>query len=69
MGYQQITLVMVGQKLTISQRRACLVRIGMQDRFGESGTTEELLRKHGLDAEGIAAAVQRRLDGTLDYDV
>ncbi len=32
-------------------------RVGMKDRFGESGEPEELLHKFGLDAEGIAKAV------------
>jgi len=34
--------------------RAVLHRIGLQDCFGESGSAEELLRKHGLHPEGIA---------------
>lgn len=33
--------------------RARLVRLGVQDTFGESGTAEEVLHKHGLDTEGI----------------
>lgn len=31
-----------------------ILRIGVQDVFGESGSPEDLIRKHGLDAEGIA---------------
>jgi transketolase len=34
--------------------RAVLHRLGLQDCFGESGSAEELLRKHGLDPEAIA---------------
>ena len=34
-----------------------LVRLGVQDTFGESGTAEELLAKHGLDADGIVTSV------------
>ena len=30
-----------------------VLRIGMQDEFGQSGTPKELLRHYGLDAEGI----------------
>jgi len=30
-----------------------LLRIGMEDKFGQSGTAEELLKYYGLDAEGI----------------
>lgn len=37
--------------------KASLVRLGVQDMFGESGTADELLQKHGLDPEGIATAV------------
>jgi transketolase len=36
-----------------------LVRLGVNDTFGESGSADELLAKHGLDAAGIAAAVRR----------
>lgn len=35
-----------------------LLRIGVQDAFGESGTPEELLRHFKLDAEGIASQVR-----------
>jgi transketolase len=37
--------------------KASLVRLGVQDMFGESGTADEVLQKHGLDPEGIANAV------------
>jgi transketolase len=40
-----------------AQKRASLVRLGVQDAYGESGSADELLKKHGLDPEGIAAAV------------
>ena len=30
-----------------------LHRIGMQDRFGESGKPADLYRKYGLDAQGV----------------
>lgn len=36
-------------------------RIGMQDRFGESGDPDELLRHFGLDAEHIARAAKALL--------
>jgi len=38
-----------------------LVRVGLQDVFGESGAPAELLRKHQLDADGIAAQVRAAL--------
>jgi transketolase len=37
--------------------KASLVRLGVQDRFGESGVADELLQKHGLDPQSIADAV------------
>jgi transketolase len=41
--------------------RAALRRLGVQDCFGESGSADELLKKHGLDAEGIAGFVSALL--------
>ncbi|MBI2588722.1 transketolase family protein [Candidatus Saccharibacteria bacterium] len=38
-----------------------MLRIGMRDRFGESGQPEELLKHFGLDAESIAKAAQKLL--------
>jgi transketolase C-terminal domain/subunit len=36
---------------------ARLLRLGTRDRFGESATADELLEKHGLTPQGIAASV------------
>ncbi len=33
-------------------------RLGIRDEFGESGVAEELLKKHGLDGEGIFRSVK-----------
>ncbi len=41
-----------------SIRRVPLRRIGVADTFGESGTADELLEKHGLTAENIAAVAR-----------
>lgn len=41
---------------------ARLVRIGVQDTYGESGLPKDLYRKHGLDAEGIARTVKSALN-------
>ncbi len=38
-----------------------VVRLGVQDAFGQSGTPEELLAHYGLSAQGITAAVRRML--------
>jgi transketolase len=41
--------------------RTRLLRLGVADTFGESGSADELLAKHGLDAMGIASATRRLL--------
>ena len=33
--------------------------VGMQDRFGESGKPDELMKAFGLNAEGMVAAARR----------
>nr|HIK01186.1 transketolase family protein [Candidatus Undinarchaeales archaeon ERR594346 U_76725] len=38
-----------------------LVRIGVQDVFGESGSPEELYKKYGLDSESIAEKVKEEV--------
>lgn len=38
-----------------------LTRIGVRDRFGESGPAKELLHKYELDAEGIAKQVKANM--------
>ncbi|MEI8188545.1 MAG: hypothetical protein WCI75_02370 [candidate division NC10 bacterium] len=37
------------------------MRLGVADTFGESGSADELLAKHGLDTMGIAAAARQVL--------
>jgi transketolase len=44
-----------------------LHRIGIRDAYGESGSAEELVRKHRLDAEGIARTVLEILDTSRQY--
>jgi transketolase len=41
-----------------ASRRVPLRRIGVADTFGESGTADELLEKHGLTAQNIAAVAR-----------
>jgi transketolase len=41
---------------------ARLVRLGTRDVFGESGTADELLAKHGLTPSGVAASVGKALE-------
>jgi len=38
-------------------RTAVLLRLGVRDTYGESGTADELLAGHGLDPEGIVRTV------------
>lgn len=38
-----------------------VLRIGMNDEFGQSGTPQELLKHYGLDAESIAKRISERL--------
>lgn len=44
-----------------------LLRIGMQDRFGESGEPRELLKKFGLDHASIEHEVQEFINHTPKY--
>jgi transketolase len=44
-----------------------LVRVGMKDRFGESGTPEELLEAFGLTGEAIAKEAKHFCDTTPRY--
>jgi transketolase len=39
-----------------------LARIGMKDRFGESGEPDELLKHFGLDAKHIALAAHHVIE-------
>ncbi len=44
----------------LSENHPCIMkRIGMQDRYGESGKPDELYKKYGLDAESIAEEVMK----------
>lgn len=44
-----------------------LKRMGMQDRFGESGKPDELLAHFGLDANGIISTTQEFVQNTHQY--
>jgi len=43
------------------QQPTRVVRVGIDDRFGQSGSAEALLSHYGLDADGIVAAVNQIL--------
>ena len=45
-------------EMPVAERGSCrLVRLGVQDHFGESGTADELLKMLRLDPQGIAESV------------
>jgi len=44
----------LGEKLPIK-----MLRLGMKDVFGESGRADELLKKYGLDKEGIIKSIRK----------
>lgn len=54
-------------ELLIEKLPTPLKRIGMQDRFGESGTPDELLKHFGLTGDKIAKAVKAFVESTPQY--
>lgn len=53
---------LLGDKLPTPLRR-----VGMEDRFGESGAPDELIRHFGLDGDSIAAKAKQFMDGVPRY--
>lgn len=51
----------VAECLADSGQSVPLLRLGVQDVFGESGLADELLEKHGLQPRPIAASIQKAL--------
>lgn len=52
----------------LSERLPCPIkRIGMQDRFGESGEPDQLLAHFGLDAKSIASSVEHFVNNSYQY--
>jgi transketolase len=56
-GLASAVAEMLAEKAKPQILRKNMRRIGVQDRFGSSGATDELLRAYGLDAQSIADAV------------
>lgn len=47
----------------LSETYPCpVVRVGVRDRFGQSGTPEELLEEYGLTAKDVATAAHRAIE-------
>jgi len=55
----------VGEALAAAGREVPLLMLGLPDRFVDHGDPAFLLAHCGLDAQGIAAAIARRM-GPLD---
>lgn len=53
----------VAEAIETLPNRAPLVRLGVQDTFGESGEADELYEKHGISANQIVRRVQLALKG------
>ena len=51
----------VAELLTQQHQSVPVVRIGVDDRFGESGTMAQLWHKHHLDSQSIAEVIQKVL--------
>ncbi len=52
----------VGTALAEMGAKARLVRIGLEDRYGESGTPAELYEKYGFTAEKLAARIRTTVE-------
>lgn len=61
-GFGGAVAELLGEKLPTP-----LYRVGMQDRFGESGAPNELMAYFGLDAESIATVVKELIDRVPRY--
>lgn len=61
-GLGGVVAELLGEKLPLPLRR-----IGMQDRFGESGTPSELLEEFGLTGEKIAYAARSFIHSVPQY--
>lgn len=61
-GFGAAVAELLGDKLPTPLRR-----IGMQDRFGESGEPDELLAHFGLDAKSIKATIKEFVHSTPKY--
>jgi len=61
-GFGGAVAELLGEKLPTPLRR-----IGMQDRFGESGEPDELIKYFGLDGESIAQTVRKFVEEVPRY--
>jgi transketolase len=61
-GFGGAVAELLGEKLPTP-----LYRVGMQDRYGESGNPDELIKHFGLDGESIAAKAKLFIDSVPRY--
>ena len=61
-GFGGAVAELLGEKLPTP-----LCRVGMQDRYGESGDPDELIKHFGLDGESIAAKAKLFIEGVPRY--
>ena len=61
-GFGGAVAELLGEKLPTP-----LCRVGMQDRYGESGDPDELIKHFGLDGESIAAKAKLFIDSVPRY--
>lgn len=61
-GFGGAVAELLGEKLPTP-----LCRVGMQDRYGESGDPEELIKHFGLDGESIAAKAKLFIESVPRY--
>lgn len=61
-GFGSAVAELIGEQLPTP-----LLRVGMQDRFGESGTPDELLKYFGLDGESIALKAHEFVSNVPKY--
>ncbi len=61
-GFGSAVAELLGEKMPMP-----IKRIGVEDRFGQSGTMEELWREYGLDVESVTNKIQRFVDTVPQY--
>lgn len=61
-GFGSAVAELLGEKMPMP-----IKRIGVEDRFGQSGTMDELWREYGLDVASIADKIQRFVDTVPQY--
>lgn len=61
-GFGSTVAELLGEKMPMP-----IKRIGIEDRFGQSGTMDELWREYGLDIESVTSKIQQFVDAVPQY--